>query len=561
MQRQDWHVKCVEWFEDLFEVSRTGSVVIPVLIMGGVVLLVYLTGGIKYVYSHTMYLAIFAAAFFHGIKGGVISGLVGGFVLGPFMPLDVATGEMQEAFNWLYRTGFFTLIGLLCGSGFEAARYPMDQLKRQAGRDALTGLPNRFALVEDLEKERSSGNELQPGTFMLFSLENAAEIRSHFGFEAMDDVIRQLAICISETLEGDAYHLYPNLLGVLFFGKDVSEISVLARSLEEKVQLPYESNGISLHGEILIACTDIVGMKEEPELFLRQCEAALQDLAKQAQRSTCLSFRLDGETGMENLKLLGELKESLGLGHLRLHFQPKVGIQARIITSGEALIRWEHPRLGDIPPGRFIPSVENSTLIIQVTDWVIDSALSQMVRWREDGFEIPLAVNVSMRNLIQPDFADKVMRSLDLYKVEGRFLELEITESAIMQDVESSIEKLKILTRMHINISIDDFGTGFSSLSYLRKIPAGKIKIDQTFIKDMVREEETRQIVETSVNLAHGLGKLVVAEGVEDKETFDLLGEIGCDEAQGYFISRPLPARQFFDLNRNWTADSFHQGA
>ncbi len=559
MQHQDWHVKCVEWFEDLFEVSRTGSVVISVLIMGGVVLLVYITGGAKYVYSHTMYLAIIAAAFFHGIKGGVVSGLIGGLALGPFMPLDVATGEMQEAFNWLYRTGFFALIGLLCGSGFEAARYPMNQLKRQAGRNTLTGLPNRFALVEDLEKKRSSGNELQPGTFMFFSLENAAEIRSHFGFGAMDDVIRQLAIRISETVEGDAYHLYPNLLGVLFFGKDVSQTSALSGSLEEKIQLPYESNGIPLHGEILIACTDITA-EEGSELFLRRCEAALQDLAKQPQRSTSLSFRLDGETGMENLKLLGELKESLGLGHLRLHFQPKVNIRTRTITSAEALIRWEHPGLGNISPGRFIPSVENSTLIIQVTDWVIDNALSQMVRWREDGLEIPVAVNVSMRNLVQPDFSDKVMRSLDLYQIEGKFLELEITESAIMQDIAGSIEKLKVLTRMHINISIDDFGTGFSSLSYLRRIPAGKIKIDQSFIKNMLREEETRQIVETSINLAHGLGKLVVAEGVEDRETFDLLGEIGCDEAQGFFISRPMPALQFFDLNKSWTTDSLNTG-
>lgn len=559
MQHRDWHVNCLEWFEEHFKVSKAVSILVPALILGGVVLLVYFTGGSKYVFPHSMYLAIFVAAFFHGIKGGVISGLIGGFALGPFMPLDVAAAESQEAINWLYRTGFFTLIGLLCGSGFEAARYPMKQIQLQASRDALTGLPNRFALVEALEKARSSEKDPQPSAFVLFSLENAAEIRSHFGFRAMDDVIRQLASRISETIESDTgvYHLYLNLLGVLFFDKDVSETSVLLESLSEKVQLPYESDGIPLHGEILIACSDIAAM-EEPELFLRQCEATLPDLAKRPQRSTCLSFNLNAKTGMENLKLLGELRESLVLGHLHLHFQPKVDIQARTVTGGEALIRWEHPGLGDISPGNFIPSVENSTLIIQLTDWVIDNALSQMVRWREDGSEIPVAVNISMRNLIQPDFADKIIRSLDFHKVEGRFLELEITESAMMQDIENTIEKLKILAMMHVNISIDDFGTGFSSLSYFTKIPACKIKIDQSFIKDMVREKETRQIVETSVSLAHGLGKLVVAEGVEDRETFDLLGEIGCDEAQGFFISHPLPARQFLDLNKNWAVGGFH---
>jgi EAL domain-containing protein (putative c-di-GMP-specific phosphodiesterase class I) len=334
----------------------------------------------------------------------------------------------------------------------------------------------------------------------------------------------------------------------------------LFESLEEKVQLPYESSGIPLHGEILIAYTDICAMDEEPELFLRQCEAMLQDLAKQPKRSTCVSFRLDAGTGLENLKLLGEFKESLTNGHLYLHFQPKIGIQDRTINSGESLIRWEHPEFGNIPPDRFIPSVENSTLIILLTDWAIDKALLQMVQWREDGLEIPMAVNVSIRNLIQPDFADRVMRALDRYQVEGKFLELEITESAIMQDIESSIQKLKALSMMNIDISIDDFGTGFSSLNYLRMIPAGKIKIDQSFIKNIVREEDTRRIVETAVELAHGLGKLVVAEGVEDRVTFDLLGEIGCDEAQGFFLSRPLPARQFFELYRNWKAGSFYLG-
>jgi len=187
-----------------------------------------------------------------------------------------------------------------------------------------------------------------------------------------------------------------------------------------------------------------------------------------------------------------------------------------------------------------------------MTDWVIDNALSQIKEWRAKGLEIPIAVNVSTRNLLNPDFAEIVLNHLERNKVDARYLELEITEGIMMFDFENSIRKLETLSGKGLRITIDDFGTGFSSLSYLSRIPADQIKIDQSFIRKISTDEKAEQIVDTAIRLAHNLGQLVVAEGVEDRETLDILERMDCDEVQGFFISRPLPAAEFFEWCNNW---------
>lgn len=549
------HIDWIDWTERHFRATRLGSFLLPVLVVIGVYMLVYMTGGIKYVYSHSMYLAILIAAFFHGAKGGAVCGLMGGIVLGPFMPIDVVTGEPQETINWLYRMGFFTLIGTLAGVGIETARKQAERIKWHSRHETTTGLPNRFALVETMEDARMDPDGPKPVAFVVFSLENAAEIRSSFGFRAMDEVILQISDRIREIVkdEKNIFHLYTNLLGVLFFDMEMTEVGELLESLSKRVQLlPYELGGIQLHCEIVITCTDISSMEESPELYLRQCEADLHDVANKPRKLSCSVMEFNADAGRENLKLLGDLRESLERGHLKLHFQPKVAVRSWVVVGAEALIRWEHPQLGDIPPVKFIPSVEKSTLIDVMTDWVIDNALSQVMEWHARGLDIPIAVNISTRNLLHPDFPEKIMNHLERHKVDRKYLELEITEGIMMFDFDNTIRKLETLSGKGISISIDDFGTGFSSLGYLSRIPADKIKIDRSFIRNIASDEKTKQIVDTAVKLAHNLGKLVTAEGVEDREVLDILEEIGCDEVQGHFISHPLPADRFLEWCREW---------
>lgn len=545
----------LNWAERHFQATRAKSFLLPILLVVGVYLLVYLTGGIKYVYSHSMYLAILLAAFFHGPKGGAIFGLIAGIVLGPFMPINVATGEPQETVNWLYRMGFFTLIGTFAGVGIETARKQAERIKWHSRHETTTGLPNRFALVEAIEDAKTKPNGPKPVAFVVFSLDNAAEIRSSFGFRARDEVILQISGRIMEIVkdEGNIFHFDSNLLGVLFFDLGMTNVGELLESLAKRVQIPpYELEGIQLHCEIVITCTDISSMEGSPELYLRQCEADLHDSANKSRKLSCPILEFNADAGRENLKLLGDLRDSLERGHLKLHFQPKVALKSWEVAGAEALIRWEHPQLGSIPPGRFIPSVEKSTLIDVMTDWVVDHALSQIAEWHAAGLDIPVAINVSTRNLLHPDFPRKIVDNLERYKVDGKYLELEITEGIMMFDFDNTIRKLDMLSGKGIRISIDDFGTGFSSLSYLSRIPADQIKIDQSFIRNLATNERTKRIVDTAIKLAHSLEKLVIAEGVENSEVLDILEEIDCDEVQGYFISRPLPAGQFLEWVRKW---------
>jgi EAL domain-containing protein (putative c-di-GMP-specific phosphodiesterase class I) len=211
----------------------------------------------------------------------------------------------------------------------------------------------------------------------------------------------------------------------------------------------------------------------------------------------------------------------------------------------EALIRWNHPVRGPLPPEAFMPRVEQSTLVQVITEFALEQAIAQMALWRQDGIEIPVAVNISTRNLLQPRFAEQVAGLLDHYQFSGESLELEITEGALMMDMERTIEELLRMTELNIIISIDDFGTGYSSLQYLHRLPISLIKIDQSFVRRLPDDKGAVSIVRAAVILAHQMGIKVIAEGVESPAIYRFLKEIGCDLAQGFLLSRPLPPEAF----------------
>jgi EAL domain-containing protein (putative c-di-GMP-specific phosphodiesterase class I) len=208
------------------------------------------------------------------------------------------------------------------------------------------------------------------------------------------------------------------------------------------------------------------------------------------------------------------------------------------------LLRWQHPRDGQIPPDEFIPLAEQTGLIHQLTLRVLDEALRQHRAWRSQGFHVPIAVNFSMRNLHDPDIADAVARLLLRWQVPATMLEIEITESSLMADPARALEALRRLRAMGVQVAIDDFGTGYASLAHLKQLPVDVLKIDRSFVRELERERSDRAIVRATVDLAHNLELRVVAEGVEDRATAEYLADIGCDHAQGYYFARPLPAEE-----------------
>jgi EAL domain-containing protein (putative c-di-GMP-specific phosphodiesterase class I) len=254
----------------------------------------------------------------------------------------------------------------------------------------------------------------------------------------------------------------------------------------------------------------------------------------------------------DRLQLVHELRRAIEQDELVLHYQPKVTVATGHVEGVEALVRWDHPRRGLIPPDQFIPLAERTGLILPLTWWVLDHALQQCRQWQDEGLHLGVAVNLSARNLLDRDLSDSIAASLQRWDVEPDCLEVELTESTVMAD---PFRAISMLTRLHetgVRLAIDDFGTGYSSLGYLKRLPVDEIKIDRSFVLDMAANESDYQIVRATISLSHDLGLHTVAEGVEDDESWERLATLGCDLAQGYYLTRPLPAGACADWLRAW---------
>jgi EAL domain-containing protein (putative c-di-GMP-specific phosphodiesterase class I) len=252
---------------------------------------------------------------------------------------------------------------------------------------------------------------------------------------------------------------------------------------------------------------------------------------------------------------LAELRRAIEQDQLFLLYQPKVDIRSRTSNGVEALVRWRHPQRGIVPPDQFIGLAERTGLIKPLTYWVLNEALRQCQDWHQSGFTVSVAVNLSSRNL-EPELPDHISRLAEAHKLSPNWLELEITEGTIMRDPANAKEILTRLGQMGTRISIDDFGTGYSSLSYLSNLPIDELKIDQSFVMKMITDEDSAVIVHSTIDLAHRLGLKVVAEGVETEDTLNRLEVLGCDSAQGYYISRPIPAKDMIEWSKRFSSQS-----
>ena len=262
------------------------------------------------------------------------------------------------------------------------------------------------------------------------------------------------------------------------------------------------------------------------------------------------SSEIDTHT-IEQLNLIGELRDALDHNKLMLYYQPQVNMKTKKVEAAEVLLRWVHPIRGFIPPDRFIPIAEQNGLMKKLTMWVLEKALQQSKEWSEEGLDLQISVNLSASNLQDLHLSDDVQVLLNKYQVAPDILIFEITESSIMSNPTRAMEILHKLSSMGINLSIDDFGIGYSSLAYLKKLPVNEIKVDRSFVLDMMEDKNDEMIVRTVINLAHNLGLRVVAEGIECQEVWDSLCVMECNTAQGYFMSAPVPA----DIFKNWYTD------
>ena len=420
-----------------------------------------------------------------------------------------------------------------------------ETIRRMAHFDRLTGLPNH-AYLEDLLQRRITAAPDRPLALLLLDIDRLNEINAALGFDQGDLIIRNVGMRLADHCRGDEVvaRMRGDEFAVLLPGGDGAHAIRATRELIGVLAPPFEV------GDIHLDITATVGIALYPQhgadavRLVRHADLAMHQ-GKEAGTHYAVYAPSPDEESPRRLALASELRQAIDNGELVLYHQPKVDLGSRRVCGAEALVRWRHPREGLIPPDSFIPLAEHTGLIKPMTDWVLEAALRQLSIWREAGLHLPIAVNLSVRNLRDPDLIDRIAGLLRAWSVDPQKLEVEITESAMMDDPKRALKALARLRDLGIRLFIDDFGTGHSSLAYLKRLPVDAVKIDKSFVNDMLVNSASEAIVHSTITLAHDIGLEVVAEGIEDPAVWDRLVALGCDMGQGYFISKPLESQDF----------------
>jgi len=419
-----------------------------------------------------------------------------------------------------------------------------EALRRQARHDTLTGLPNRAVLYERVgEMAHAATGGYHTFALLLLDLDRFKDINDTLGHHIGDSLLQEVGHRLRGALR--ATDLVARLGGdefaVALPVADESGARRAAAALLAALDAPAEIDGHTLHAAVSIGIALYPDHGDDVDVLLRRADVAMY-AAKRGHRGVALYDADQDSHNLDRLALMADLRAAIVGDALALHYQPLASLRSGQVVGVEALLRWTHPERGSIPPDRFIALAEQTGLIAALTAWVLEEALRQCAEWDPTGWRPTMQVNLSMRDVQDPRLPDLVDALLRRYAVAPARLTLEITESALMVDPERARDVLTRLAALGVHLAIDDFGTGYSSLGYLRELPVDEVKIDQSFVRGMGEHAKDAAIVHSVVALGHALGLTVVAEGVEDRATWDLLEALGCDVAQGYYLSRPVPA-------------------
>ncbi len=443
---------------------------------------------------------------------------------------------------------FLALVPILRGVT-QRIRRQMDEIEHRAHYDGLTGLPNR-TLFRSLAEQSVGLAAEEDGTavVLLLDVDRFKEVNDALGHERGDLLLQELgtrldALCNGHVVArfgGDEY-------AILLPGGTVGEAGGLAERIHAGLEQPFDLNGFSLEIAVSIGLAAFPEHGADVDTLVQHADVAMY-VAKDAHAGTSAYDPEQDTNDMARLALAGELRRAIEVGELVVHYQPKAELATGRITGVEALVRWQHATRGFIPPDEFVPIAERTGLIKPLSRYVLATALNQCREWSAAGLDLHVAVNLTIPDLLDLELPDQIAALLEETGVAPEQLELEITESTILADPTRVRSNLDRLNDLGLSLAIDDFGTGYSSLAYLKRLPVRTIKIDRSFVMDMLESDSDAAIVRSTVELARNLGLRIVAEGVETEEVWELLREQGCTLAQGYLIGRPAPAEELRDL-------------
>jgi diguanylate cyclase (GGDEF)-like protein len=497
---------------------------------------------------------------------------VGVFAIGSVLTAQHVTTPVRElvgAADRLGRGDLDTPVGVHSNDeigelaqAFDRMRVNLEANKREVTRlaywDTLTGLPNRAQFRAALHLRAHGDVDAReadaPWSVLLIGIDRFKHVNDVLGYAMGDLLLKQVGqrlvqaagedACVIARLDGDQFAL---LLPDANAGQAFTIAVRLSVAFERSIVLDDQAIDVG----ISIGVASLPQHAQDVDALMVRAEAAMA-AAKRGTRGVSVYEPAIDAASAQTLSLLGELRRAVERGELRLYLQPKVALADSSVIGAEALVRWQHPERGLVPPMEFIPFAEQTGFIRTLTAWVAAESLAVCRRLHGQGVPVRVSVNLSTRDLMDQDLPAKFLRLLEEHRMSARAMCLEITESAIMDDPKRALQTLERLNEMGFKLSIDDFGTGYSSLAYLKRLPVDELKIDKSFVMQMARDGDDAKIVRSTIDLAHNMGLSVVAEGVETATCWRTLRSLGCDEAQGYLISKPLPADQFVAWCERW---------
>lgn len=428
----------------------------------------------------------------------------------------------------------------------EKQRKADEQIRFLAFHDSLTHLPNRTRLVQRLESQiEQAGRSGTSLALAAFDVDRFSDVNEALGYDHGDRLLGEIGSRLTQTAppQGIVCRLGEDEFGVLMPGMNTDAAIEAVRRMLQAFDSPFELAGLQIDVRASAGIATFPTHGASADLLISRATTAC-GLAKRSGNPYEVGPTEAPEATARRLALAGELRRGIETSQLALFVQPKIAIATRSLCGAEALARWTHAQYGPIAPAEFVQLAERTGLIRSLTYWVLQTAARHKAAWREAGLGLPIAVNISARNLRDPELVRHAEKTCAALGLEPGAIELEITESALMDDPARALKLLQGLRDIGFQLAIDDFGTGYSSLGYLERFPVNAIKIDRSFVANMLSTEGSALIVRSTVDLAHNLGLTVTAEGVESADILDRLRDLGCDVAQGYFIARPFPAEQ-----------------
>lgn len=509
--------------------------------------IVFYTGGTSFAWLHLMYMPIIIAAVAFRIRGGVVTALAAGLLLGPHMPLNVTQGIPQETTNWAIRIFFFLIPAILTGLFSGWLNKQIDIARQQSLYDPQTNLPNYLSLLDFLENILKKPEQLRGRVSLaIIIISNLQQIIDTLSYRSNNVLSRQIAERLRTLAKPQLkfYKLQSNILAIAASDIELHRFIGHCHQITQNLKNPFHFEGIPVIINMHVGFFSNEDNGETADEMIQKASIAAHFAEEQNLLYTSYNKSFDNNS-VKRLSLLGTMKEALTADELLLFLQPKVEIATKKIIGAEALIRWLHPQDGLLSPEMFVPEAEKTWLIHPLSLYAIKAGLHQLQHWKKAGRNLKLSINLTAHNIQDRNLIAELIRLIELYNIDAANLEIEITERSIITDMKTAADVLHSLKNIGTLISIDDFGSGYSSTRYLQSLPIDTVKIDQSLVLNLLSSSLNTSLVKNILSVARDLNMKTVAEGVESQKIFDTLGEMGCDFAQGYYISKPLSEMEF----------------